>query len=43
MKRFLLAFVCLLGFFVSNAFSVQDVAVDDLPPITMPISTGDFI
>lgn len=43
MKRFLVAFVCLLGFFTSATIFEQNQAHDEKPEITNSISIDDVI
>ena len=43
MKRFLLAFVCLLGLFLSSTNYGIDLAEEDKPDITNPISVDHSI
>lgn len=42
MKRFLLVFVCLVGIFGSATAFQQEIADDDKPPITKPLSHDDI-
>ena len=42
LKRFLLVLVCLVGIFGSSTAFQQDVADDEKPPITKPISHEDI-
>lgn len=43
MKRFLLAFTCLLGFFASTTFFGNDLADDAKPEITSVNPADDII
>lgn len=43
MKRFSLAFVCVLVVFIVTTALRHDVAYDEKPPITMPISIDILI